>query len=122
MTVVSTPYMIIFYLNPYLGVRPPYKIERLFFFIYINNLKHNIMQIFIKTIRHKTIVLDSEPSDLIGDIKQKILDKEGIPANLWYFVFQCKPLTDERSLLDYNIQRENTLHVVVRVKHNNPAQ
>ena len=80
------------------------------------------MQIFIKTIRHKTIVLDSEPSDLIGDIKQKIIDKEGIPANLWYFVFECKRLTDERSLLDYNIQRENTLHVVVRVKHNNPAQ
>ena len=74
------------------------------------------MQIFVKTLRNKTIVLESTPSDLIGDIKQKMLDKEGIPTNLWYFVFERKPLTDEHSLLDYNIQRENTLHVVIRVK------
>jgi len=80
------------------------------------------MQIFVKTLRNKTIVLESEPSDLIGDIKQKMLDKEGIPTNLWYFAFDSKPLTDEHSLLDYNIQRENTLRVVIRVKSNTQTQ
>ena len=80
------------------------------------------MQIFVKTLRNKTIVLESEPSDLIGDIKQKMLDKEGIPTNLWYFAFANKPLTDEHSLLDYNIQRENTLRVVIRFKSNTQTQ
>jgi len=80
------------------------------------------MQIFVKTLRNKTIVLESEPSDLISDIKQKMLDKEGIPTNLWYFTLACKPLTDECSLLDYNIQRENTLRVVIRVKSNTHTQ
>ena len=80
------------------------------------------MQIFVKTLRNKTIVLESEPSDLISDIKQKMLDKEGIPTNLWYFTLACKQLTDECSLLDYNIQRENTLRVVIRVNSNTQTQ
>lgn len=80
------------------------------------------MQIFIKTLRNKTIVLDSEPSDLIGDIKQRLLDMEGIPTNLWYFAFQSKCLTDDCSLFYYNIQRDNTLHIVARVRSNTQTQ
>jgi 5'-3' exonuclease len=71
------------------------------------------MQLFIKCLTGKIIPIDTEPSDIIEDIKFKIQQKENIDPDQQSLYFSGKQLSNDYTLYDYGIEKESILNLLL---------
>ena len=81
-----------------------------------NNPNDGKIQLFFKTLTNRTRVLRANPSATILELKQQFFDVEGVPVDAQRLIYGGKELEDERTLTDYNIQRESTIFPVLRLR------
>ena len=74
------------------------------------------IQLFFKTLTNRTRVLRADPSATILELKQQFFDVEGVPVDAQRLIYGGKELEDERTLTDYNIQKESTIFPVLRLR------
>lgn len=85
----------------------------LFMMVLVFPVKANAMQLFVQTLTGKHITIEVEPTDKIESIKEKIEDKEWVATNLQKLIFAGKVLEDGKTLQDYSIQKDSTLHLTL---------
>lgn len=78
------------------------------------------MQIFVKTLTGKTITLEVEPNVSIAEVKAKVQEKEGVPPEFQQLIYKGTELEEGKTLSDYNIQKEATLHLVLQMYSDGP--
>ena len=78
--------------------------------------EHGGMELIVKTLAGKNIKLYVEPNDTVFNIKLRIQKKEGIPIKQQRLVFSGYQLEDYKTLTDYKIAHESTLHLILRLR------